>query len=84
VWNYAESQVVDKTPIELIPPPIETLRRLAELVEIGDFFQVQEEATAIAQSQPKSAAFAQTITELAETFQAKQLTALIQQHLEQV
>jgi signal transduction histidine kinase/CheY-like chemotaxis protein len=84
VWNYAKTQVVDETPIEFIPPPIETLRRLAELVEIGDFFQVQEEATAIAQSQPESAAFAQAITELAETFQAKQLTALIQQHLEQI
>ena len=84
VWNYAETQVVDKTPIELIPPTLETLRRLAELVEIGDFFQVQEEAAAIAQSQPESAGFARILTELAETFQAKQLTALIQKHLEQV
>ncbi len=84
VWNYAATQVVDKTPLELIPPPIETLRRLAELVEIGDFFQIQEEAAAIAQSQPESAGFARILTELAETFQAKQLTALIQKHLEQV
>ena len=84
VWNYAKTQVVDGTPIEFVPPPIETLRRLAELVEIGDFFQVQEEAATIAQSQPKSAAFARILTELAETFQAKQLTELIQQHLEQV
>ena len=84
VWNYAKTQVVDETPIEFIPPPIETLRRLAELVEIGDFFQVQEEAATIAQSQPESAGFAKILTELAETFQAKQLTALIQQHLEQV
>ena len=82
VWNYAQTKVVEKTPIELIPPTLETLRRLAELVEIGDFFQIQEEAAAIAQSQPESAGFAQTVTELAETFQAKQLTALIQQHLE--
>ncbi len=84
VWSYAETQVVKETPMKLIPPPIETLRRLAELVEIGDFFQIQEEATAIAQSQPESAEFARILTELAETFQAKQLTALIQQHLEQV
>ena len=84
VWVYEETQVVDRTPIELIPPTIETLRRLAELVEIGDFFQVQEEAATIAQSQPESAGFARILTELAETFQAKQLTALIQQHLERV
>ncbi len=84
VWNYAETQVVDKTPIELIPPTLKTLRRLAQLVEIGDFFQIQEEAAAIAQSQPKSAEFAKILTELAETFQAKQLTALIKQHLERV
>ena len=82
VWNYAETQVVDKTPIEFIPPTLETLKRLAELVEIGDFFEIQEEAAAIAQSQPESAGFARILTELAETFQAKQLNALIQQHLE--
>lgn len=84
VWNYAETEVVDKTPIELISPTLETLRRLAELVEIGDFFQIQEEAAAIAQFQPKSAGFAKILTELAETFQAKQLTTLIQQHLKRV
>ena len=83
-WNYAEPEVVSKIPTELIPPTLETLRRLAELVEIGDFFQVQEEATTIAQSQPESAGFARILTELAETFQAKQLTALIQQHLEPI
>lgn len=83
-WNYAEPEVVNKIPIELIPPKLDTLRRLAELVEIGDFFQVQEEAAAIAQSQPESAEFARILTELAETFQAKQLTALIQQHLKRV
>lgn len=87
VWNYAEIEtqiVLEQTLTEIIPPSIETLKRLAKLVEIGDFFQLQEEAIAIAQSQPESAQFAQRLTELAETFQSKKLVVLIQQYLEPV
>ena len=85
VWNYAETQVaLEQTLTEIVPPSIETLKRLAELVEIGDFFQLQEEANTIAKSQPESAQFAQTLTELAETFQSKKLIVLIQQYLEPV
>ncbi len=85
VWTYAEhSSGAVNTPIEIIPPSIEILKQLAELAKIGDFFQIQDKALAIAKSNPESAGFAQSLTELADTFQSKKISAFIQQHLEQV
>jgi signal transduction histidine kinase/DNA-binding response OmpR family regulator len=69
---------------EIIPPPIEVLKRFNQLIEEGDFYQLQEEATALSRSQPEYTAFTSTITPLAETFSGKKLTAFIQEYLEPV
>jgi signal transduction histidine kinase/CheY-like chemotaxis protein len=81
-WIYAADAVaeqVSEAPTAVIAPPAETLRRLIQLVAEGDFFQLQEEATALAQ--PQYTAFVQEITPLAETFQSKQLMSLLQSYL---
>ncbi len=88
-WNYAvttspttvESSAV---PTEIIPPPIDVLKHFNELVEEGDFFQLQEEATALSRSQPECTAFTAALNPLIETFNAKKLTDLIQQYLQPV
>lgn len=83
-WNYAAvtSGANSESTPEIVPPPIDILRRLNQLVEEGDFFQLQEEAIALSQSQPEYTVFTAAITQLAETFSAKKLTAFIQEYSE--
>jgi PAS domain S-box-containing protein len=88
-WNYAAinealTSVSSETPMEIIAPPIEVLKRFNQLVEEGDFFQLQAEATALSQSKPVYAAFTAAITQLTETFSAKKISAFIQVYLESV
>lgn len=84
-WIYANQPVQEHQDepksTEVFPPPSEILQSLAELIEEGDFFQLQEEAQLLIQSNPECAAFSSTVIELAETFQAKRLMELIQQYL---
>jgi signal transduction histidine kinase/CheY-like chemotaxis protein len=63
-------------------PDRQVLETLAQLLEEGNLFKVQEEVRGLARSQPQCADFAQTVDQLAENFQIKKLTALIQQALE--
>jgi CheY-like chemotaxis protein len=84
-WIYkSPTAIANEVEIEteLVPPPVETLRQFAEMLEAGDLFQVQEEVQKLAEIQPQYVAFAQTVTQMVEGFQSKKLTALIQQHLE--
>jgi signal transduction histidine kinase/DNA-binding response OmpR family regulator len=88
-WIYESVSPIANTTssaaaTEIIPPPIEVLKRFNQLIEEGDFYQLQEEATALSRSQPEYTPFTATITQLAETFSGKKLTALIQEHLEVV
>jgi signal transduction histidine kinase/DNA-binding NarL/FixJ family response regulator len=86
-WIYQAVNLVvnvEAAPAQEAIPEREILEALAELVEEGDLFKVQEEARRLGRSQPQCAAFAQTVDQLAETFQTKKLTALIQQTLEAV
>jgi signal transduction histidine kinase/DNA-binding response OmpR family regulator len=86
-WSYQAETInantkSSKSTTEITSPPIEVLQRFTDLVEEGDFFQLQEEAIALSQSQPQYTAFTAAIHPLAETFSAKKLTAFIQKHLE--
>lgn len=81
-WIYRAIAPQAETMTEIIPPSVATLQQLYQLVEEGDFFQVEEEARTLAQSQPQYAAFAQAVIQLAGSFQAKKLTALLQKYLE--
>jgi signal transduction histidine kinase/DNA-binding response OmpR family regulator len=85
-WIYESADPVREQPsettTEIIAPDVETLQRFVQHIDEGDLFKLQEEAIALAQSQPQYAAFAQEITQLAETFQSKKLTALMQKYLE--
>jgi CheY-like chemotaxis protein len=69
---------------KITSPPIEVLKRFFQLVEEGDFFQLQEEVTTLSRSQTEYTAFTEAITPMVETFNAKKLTAFIQEHLEAV
>jgi hypothetical protein len=87
VWIYESAaptaeETAPEIPQEIVPPSPEILQHLAKLVEEGDFFKVQEEARILAQSNSQYAAFAEAITKLAEGFQSKKLTALLQEYLE--
>jgi signal transduction histidine kinase/DNA-binding NarL/FixJ family response regulator len=86
-WIYESSKpigdrTVTETTTEIMPPSREILQHLAQLVEEGDLFNLQEEAHKLAQSQPQYAAFAEAIIQMAESFQAKKLAAFMQKHLE--
>jgi signal transduction histidine kinase/FixJ family two-component response regulator len=84
-WIYkSTNSVANETDIEaeLVPPPLETLKQFAAMLEAGDLFQVQEEVQKLAEIQTQYVAFAQTVAQLAEGFQTKKLTAFIQQYLE--
>jgi signal transduction histidine kinase/DNA-binding response OmpR family regulator len=70
----------DRAP-EIVAPPIEILQQFAQFADEGDFFRIQEEAQSLAQSQPEYSVFAELVSQLAENFQSKQLTGLIQTHL---
>jgi signal transduction histidine kinase/DNA-binding NarL/FixJ family response regulator len=82
-WIYQEVNAVTNAEAsgqEAIPDR-EFLETLAQLAKEGDLFKVQEEVRELARSQPQYGAFAQTVDQLAEGFQTKKLTALIQQAL---
>ena len=86
-WSYQSvdlfvDRAISETLTEIVPPPMEILQQLAQLVEEGDLFAVQEESLTLAQSQPQYAAFARAAIELAESFQAQKLTTFIYQYLE--
>lgn len=85
VWIYQDTHPVAHPEIStaaIAPPSCEVLERFGQLANAGDIFQLQAEARMLAQSQPEYAVFANTVIQLAESFQAKQLTALINQYLE--
>jgi signal transduction histidine kinase/CheY-like chemotaxis protein len=84
-WIYKPTNAIAseaEMAAELVPPPVTTLKQFAEMLEAGDLFQAQEEAQKLAETQPQYGAFAQTVAQLAESFQTKKLTALIQKYLE--
>jgi signal transduction histidine kinase/DNA-binding response OmpR family regulator len=84
-WIYESAKVDDNETLsetDQVIPPNEFLKQLAMLLEAGDLFQVKKEAQQLAETQAKYTTFAQTVVRLAEGFQVKPLTALIQQYLE--
>ncbi len=85
-WIYestiATPEADSETEAELVPPPVETLQEYSELLASGDLFSLQEEVQKLAVAQPEYAAFAKMVIQLAEGFEVKKLTALIQQMLE--
>ncbi|XZN92792.1 MAG: ATP-binding protein [Microcoleus sp.] len=86
-WIYESAnpnlnQTVSESPPAIVPPAIEILQYLAQLIEEGDLFKVEEECHSLAQSQPGCALFAEAVIQLAESFQAKKLMAFIQEYLE--
>jgi signal transduction histidine kinase/CheY-like chemotaxis protein len=88
-WIYEIISPIDnaesaESTTAIIPPPIEVLKRFNQLIEEGDFYQLQEEAIALSRSQPEYNTFTAAIQPLAETFSVKKLTGLIQEHLEAV
>ena len=87
VWIYESvnltgEETAPELPTKIVPPSLEILQHMVKLVEEGDFYKVQEEARILAQSDSQYAAFAEVVTNLAEGFQAKKLTALLQEYLE--
>ncbi|MEK0192361.1 hybrid sensor histidine kinase/response regulator [Microcoleus anatoxicus] len=86
-WIYASAnpslnQTVSESPPAMVPPAIEVLQYLAQLIEEGDLFKVEEECHNLARSGPQYAPFAEAAIQLAESFQAKKLRAFIQEYLE--
>jgi signal transduction histidine kinase/DNA-binding response OmpR family regulator len=82
-WVYQAEAPEAKPAAEIVPPSIEILRKFAQLVEEGDFFALQEQAQALS-AETQYLAFTEMVIQLAEDFQAKKLTTLIQQQLEAV
>jgi signal transduction histidine kinase/DNA-binding response OmpR family regulator len=83
-WVYQVETPADAKPAaEIVPPSVEILKQFAQLVEEGDFFALQEQAQALS-AETQYIAFTETVIQLAEGFQAKKLTTLIQQQLEAV
>jgi signal transduction histidine kinase/DNA-binding NarL/FixJ family response regulator len=81
-WVYqAETPAAAKPVGAIVPPSIEILKQFAQLVDEGDFFALQEQAQALP---AEHIAFTEMVIQLAEGFQAKKLTTLIQQQLEAV
>jgi signal transduction histidine kinase/DNA-binding response OmpR family regulator len=84
-WVYesqSEPEAQSEASTEMIAPNVEVLERFSQLVDEGDFYALQEEAIALSQSQPQYVLFTNNITQLAETFQSKKLTAFIHTYLE--
>lgn len=85
IYEAAHSTISSSTPepsTKMILPAQEILQQLADLLEKGDIFTVQEEVQTLAQSQPEYTSFAKTVIEMAENFQLTKLTTFIQQCLE--
>jgi signal transduction histidine kinase/CheY-like chemotaxis protein len=81
-WVYqAETPAAVKPIGAIVPPSIEILKQFAQLVDEGDFFALQEQAHALP---AQYIVFTEMVIQLAEGFQAKKLTTLLQQHLEAV
>jgi signal transduction histidine kinase/DNA-binding NarL/FixJ family response regulator len=83
-WIYQQAgEAVDEVTLleNIVPPPAEVLQNLARLAKEGDLFQLQEEAQQLRQIEPKYAAFASTVIQMAEGFQNKKLSSFIQQYL---
>ncbi len=80
--NLIENSKASESITTIIPPPIEVLQRFIQLLEEGDFFQLQEEAGALSRSQPEYTAFMAIVISFTETFSGKKLTAFIQQYLD--
>jgi CheY-like chemotaxis protein len=76
------SSSTSESSTEIVLPAQETLRQLAQLLEKGDVFAVQEEVQTLAQSHTEYTSFAKTVLEMAENFQLTKLTTFIQQCLE--
>jgi signal transduction histidine kinase/DNA-binding NarL/FixJ family response regulator len=85
-WIYASAiatpEAESETEAEVVPPPVEALQEYREMLASGDLFGFQEEVRKLAVAQPEYAAFAKTVIQLAEGFEVKKLTALIQRTLE--
>jgi signal transduction histidine kinase/CheY-like chemotaxis protein len=79
--NLAVDGAICETPTAIVPPAIEVLQNLAQLVKNGDLFAVSEAARTLAQSESQYAAFAKVTIELTESFQVQKLTAFIHQYL---
>lgn len=71
------ADVADITNI--VAPPPKVVAQLIDCLKKGDLDGVIEIATALQQSHPDCAAFAQTLISYAEAFELKQLEAFIQQ-----
>jgi signal transduction histidine kinase/DNA-binding response OmpR family regulator len=83
-WIYqAEVPTEDQPMGEIVLPSIAILKQFAQLVDEGDFFALQEQAQALA-ADAQYIVFTEMVIQLAEGFQAKKLTTLLQQHLEAV
>ncbi len=80
--NPSLNETLSEIPLAMVPPAIEVLQYLAQLIEEGDLFKVEEECHHLARSGPQYAPFAEAAIQLAESFQAKKLRTFIQEYLE--
>jgi signal transduction histidine kinase/DNA-binding NarL/FixJ family response regulator len=69
------------SPVELICPGSEILQQLLNLVQDGDIQEILEIAQQLPASDEKLTPFAVQVTQLASSFQVKQLENLIEQYL---
>lgn len=84
-WIYEETEetenLVNSTPLELIPPEPEDLQVLLELAQQGRLKKLSEVAEQIGEKSDDYQLFIQDILQLAKQFQTEEIEQLIQQHL---
>ncbi|NEO89858.1 MAG: response regulator [Moorea sp. SIO3G5] len=69
-------------PSEIILPPVDVIQQLYDLGKKGDLNGIIQEVNKLEKLDPKLAPFVQTITQLAEGFQLKQLRKLLKHYVD--
>ncbi len=80
-WIYQGNANSSTSPVELISPASEVLQQLLNLVQDGDIQGILEMAQQLPASDEKLTPFAVQLTQLANSFQVKQLETFIGQYL---
>ncbi len=89
-WIYESPPAYEDTSIHatcaqseaaLVPPPAESLHRLADLMKRGNLGGIKQEANALKEQGPHLVPFAQNLLDLANSFQINKLEAFIQRYV---
>ncbi|HNT77604.1 MAG TPA: AAA family ATPase [Anaerolineae bacterium] len=84
-WRYTDTETVVAAPppTEFVAPPQTDLNALYEIAKLGNMRRVGAWAEELRARDARYAAFATKVQELAQSFQKKQIVALVEQYLEE-